>query len=172
MPCNARSRFSGNSKSEILTFLQANENAAVMPWPGQSKLYSQSAQHWTGASWWPTNLHMTSRPVWILELTPKDPYYAYGRQILWIDKELFFGYYKEIYDRAGEYWKTIVRGGGIAFNKEKTFSTTQTDFLMALDERTNLATVTLPLREGNDIKVNVGLDPERFTYQSLTRFGK
>ena len=32
--------------------------------------------------------------------------------------------------------------------------------------------VTLPLREGNDIKVNVGLDPERFTYQSLTRFGK
>ena len=152
--------------------LPANENAAVMPWPGQSKLYSQSGQQWTGAAWWPTNLYMTKRPVWILELTPKDPYYAYGRQVLWVDKELFFGYYKEIYDRAGEYWKTIIRGGGIALNRDKTFSTTQTDFIMALDNRLNSATVTLPLREGNDIKVNVGLDPELFSYQGLSRFGK
>jgi Protein of unknown function (DUF1329) len=152
--------------------LQANENAAVMPWPGQSKLYSQSGQHWAGASWWPTNLYMIRRPAWILELTAKDPYYAYGRQLLWIDKELFFGYYKEIYGRAGEYWKTIIRGGGIALNRDKTFSTTQTDFIMGLDERINMATVTLPLREGNDIKVNVALDPELFSYQGLSRFGK
>jgi Protein of unknown function (DUF1329) len=150
--------------------LPANENAAIMPWPGQSKFFTE--QQWTGAAWWPTNLYLTQRPVWVLELTPKDPYYAYGRQILWVDKELFFGYYKEIYDRAGEYWKTIIRGGGIALNKEKTFSTTQTDFLMALDERSNMATVTLPLREGNDIKVNVGLDPQLFNYQGLSRFGK
>jgi hypothetical protein len=152
--------------------LPANENAAVMPWPGQSKLYSQSGQKWTGAVWWPTNLHLTKRPVWILEMAPKDPYYSYGKQVLWVDKELFFGYYKEVYDRAGEYWKTIVRGGGIALNRDQTFSTTQTDFLMALDERADRATVTLPLREGNDIKVNVGLDAQLFNYQGLTRFGK
>jgi len=89
-----------------------------------------------------------------------------------VDKELFFGYYKEVYDRSGEYWKTIVRGGGVALNRDQTFSTTQTDFLMALDERADRATVTLPLREGNDIKVNVGLDPQLFNYQGLTRFGK
>jgi len=41
---------------------------------------------------------------------------------LWVDKELFFGYY--------------------------------------------------PLREGNDIKVNVGLEPQLFAYQGLSRFGK
>jgi hypothetical protein len=152
--------------------LPANENAAVMPWSGRSKLYDQSGQQWSGAAWWPTNLHMAKRPVWFLEITPKDPYYAYGRQILWLDKEMFFGYYKEVYDRAGEYWKTIIRGGGTALNREKTFSTTQTDFLMALDDRSNMATVTLPLREGNDIKVNVNLDPELFNYQGLTRFGK
>jgi hypothetical protein len=87
-------------------------------------------------------------------------------------KELFFGYYKEIYDRAGEYWKTIIRGGGIALNRDKTFSTTQTDFLVGLDDRTNMATVILPLREGNDIKVNVGLASELFSYQGLSRFGK
>jgi hypothetical protein len=32
--------------------------------------------------------------------------------------------------------------------------------------------VVLPLREGNDIRVNVGLDPQLFTYQGLTRLGK
>jgi hypothetical protein len=152
--------------------LPANENAVIMPWRGQSKLYDQSGQQWTGAAWWPTNLYLTRRPVWILELTPKDPYYSYGRQILWIDQELFFGYYKEIYNRAGEYWKTIIRGGGTALNEDKTFSTTQTDFLMALDDRMNMATVTLPLREGNDIRVNVNLDSQLFNYQGLTRFGK
>jgi hypothetical protein len=52
------------------------------------------------------------------------------------------------------------------------FSTTQADFLMALDDRNTMATVTLPLREGNDIKVNVGLDSEQFSYQGLSRFGK
>jgi len=152
--------------------LPANENAAMMAWPGQSKLYDQSGQQWAGAAWWPTNLHLAKRPVWILEFTSKDPYYSYGRQILWVDKELFFGYYKEIYDRSGEYWKTIVRGGGIALTKDKTFSTAQTDFLMGLDNRTNMATVILPLREGNDIKVNVGLDPQLFAHQGLSRFGK
>jgi hypothetical protein len=152
--------------------LHANENAAIMPWPGKSKLYEQSGQHWTGAAWWPTNLYLAKRPVWVLEFTPKDPYYGYGRQFLWIDKELFAGYYKEIYDRAGEYWKTIIRSGGIALNAEKTFSTLQTDFVLALNERTNAATVVLPLREGNDIHVNVGLDPQLFSSQGLNRFGK
>ncbi|MGE0827011.1 MAG: outer membrane lipoprotein-sorting protein [Candidatus Binatia bacterium] len=152
--------------------LPANENAAIMPWPGKSKLYDQSGEQWTGAAWWPVNLHLAKRPVWILELVPKDPYYAYGKQFLWVDKEMFFGYYKEVYDKAGQYWKTIVRGGGIALNKEKTFSTAQADFGMALDDHANQASVGLPLREGNDIKVNVGLDPQLFTSQGLSRFGK
>ncbi len=46
-----------------------------------------------------------SMPVWLLEMFPKDPYYNYGRQILYIDKEHHCAYYKEIYDRAGSYWK-------------------------------------------------------------------
>ena len=160
-------------KTERGLLLPADENAAIMPWPGKSKMFDHSGEHWTGAAWWPTNLYLTKRPVWLVEAIAKDPYYAYGRQIIWIDKELFRGYYKEVYDRAGQYWKTILVGGGQALSEDGVFSTRQADVALSLDEHAaTAANVVLPLREGNDIRVNVGLDPEDFGYQGLTRFGK
>ena len=152
--------------------LPADENAAIMPWPGKSKSFEQSGASWSGAPWWPTNLYVTKRPVWLIEALAKDPYYAYGRQVLWIDRELFRGYYKEVYDRSGQYWKTILVGGGQALSEDSVFSTRQADFGLALDEHAASVNVVLPLREGNDIRVNVGLSPEDFRYQGLTRFGK
>jgi hypothetical protein len=159
-------------KTERGLLLPAEDNAAIMPWRGKSKLFDQSGTQWAGAAWWPTNLYMTKRPVWLVEAVAKDPYYSYGRQVIWIDKELFRGYYKEVYDRAGQYWKTILVGGGQALSEDKVFSTRQADFGLAIDEHATAANVVLPLREGNDIRINVGLDPENFSYQGLTRFGK
>jgi hypothetical protein len=152
--------------------LPADENAAIMPWPGKSKMFDQNGGQWQGAPWWPTNLYITKRPVWLIEAVPKDPYYAYGRQIIWVDRELFRGYYKEVYDRAGQYWKTILVGGGQALSEDKVFSTRQADYGLAIDEHSTSANVVLPLREGNDIRINVGLNPDDFGYQGLTRFGK
>ncbi len=160
-------------KTERGLLLPADDNAAIMPWPGKSKMFDRSGIQWQGAAWWPTNLYLTKRPVWLVEAVAKDPYYAYGRQVIWIDKELFRGYYKEVYDRAGRYWKTILVGGGQALSEDGVFSTRQADFGLALDEHAaTAANVVLPLREGNDIRVNVGLDPDDFGYQGLTRFGK
>ena len=159
-------------KSERGFVLPANENVAIMPWPGKNKKFTESGQQWSGAAWWPVNLHVAKRPVWILEMTPKDPYFAYGRQILWIDKDLYRAYYKEVYDRSGEYWKTFLPSGGIALSRDNVFSTPQSDYGVAIDEHHTEANVVLPLREGNDIRVNVGLSDEVFSYQSLTRLGK
>jgi Protein of unknown function (DUF1329) len=160
-------------KTERGLLLPADENAAIMPWPGKSKMFDRGNGQWAGAAWWPTNLYLTKRPVWLVEAVAKDPYYAYGRQIIWIDKELFRGYYKEVYDRAGQYWKTILVGGGQAISEDGVFSTRQADFGLALDEHAaTAANVVLPLREGNDIRVNVGLNADDFGYQGLSRFGK
>lgn len=159
-------------KSDRGLVLPANENAATMPWPGKNKKFTESGQQWSGAAWWPVNLHVAKRPVWILEITAKDPYFAYGRQILWVDKDLYRAYYKEVYDRSGEYWKTFLLSGGIALSRDNVFSTPQTDYGVAIDEHHAEANVVLPLREGNDIRVNVGLDPQLFAYQGLTRLGK
>src|SRR5919106_5255668 len=62
---------------------------------------------WQGKAWAPTNLKLAKRECWVVEATPKDPYYAYGRRVVWIDKHAYWAYWTTLYDRAGEYWKTI-----------------------------------------------------------------
>jgi len=62
---------------------------------------------WTGSIWAPTNVIVVKRPVYLVQGIAKDPYYNYGPQTLWIDKEFYCGYYKEISDRAGKEWKML-----------------------------------------------------------------
>jgi hypothetical protein len=98
--------------------------------------------------------------------------YGYGRQYLWVDRELYRAYYKEVYDRSGEYWKTFLLSGGIALTRDNVFSTPQSDYALAIDEHRAQTNVVLPLREGYDIRVNVGLDPDRFDFQNLSKTAK
>jgi hypothetical protein len=48
------------------------------------------------------------RPVWIIEAKSKAPQYAYGKRILFVDKEAFVIAYSDIYDRSGQLWKIWV----------------------------------------------------------------
>lgn len=57
-------------------------------------------------AWAPLQIALVARPVWIVEATPKNPYYLYGKQVMYLDKDSFRGYWKSKYD-----WK-----GGILMN--------------------------------------------------------
>ena len=97
---------------------------------------------WDGAKWAPTNSIWVKRPVLILEGTPKDTYYNYGKQIFYVDPEVFLGYYKVIYDRSGEYWKTLVVSYGGGESADKT--SMQLFFVyyhLIVDDRTHHASV-------------------------------
>ncbi len=59
------------------------------------------------APWMPTNLAWIKREAYVIEMKPKDPYYNYGPQYMWVDAENFWCCYKIIHDRAGQYWKTF-----------------------------------------------------------------
>jgi Protein of unknown function (DUF1329) len=56
-------------------------------------------------------IHARSYPVWekrrvyVLEGISKLPQYAYGKRVLFIDKETYGIPYSDIYDRSGELWK-------------------------------------------------------------------
>jgi hypothetical protein len=63
---------------------------------------------WQGVAWAPTQLKLARRTCWVVEATPKDPYYAYGRRVVYIDKSAYWAPWATLYDRAGEYWKTIL----------------------------------------------------------------
>jgi len=45
------------------------------------------------------------RPVYVVEARSKLPQYAYGKRVIFVDKEGFFIPHSDIYDRAGELWK-------------------------------------------------------------------
>lgn len=54
---------------------------------------------------WPVGESFEVREVWIVEETPKDAGYCYGRRRLWIDRETFHVLYADVWDRSGVYWK-------------------------------------------------------------------
>jgi hypothetical protein len=60
------------------------------------------------APWCPVGMVYAPRDVYIFEATPKDPYYNAGKMIMYMDKKTFTIAYKVTYDKAGQYWKTLL----------------------------------------------------------------
>lgn len=94
-----------------------------------------------GAAWCPVSWAWHPREVYIVEGMPKDPYYNYGKQVFYIDKQNFNIYFKVVYDKAGEYWKTV--GVSYTYSVAPSGRTTQgrNTFFIAIDDRNNHASV-------------------------------
>jgi len=58
------------------------------------------------------------RQAYVVEGTPKQPQYAYGKRIIFIDKETYLIPFTDIYDRAGQLWKVWLNQYG--FRKKAT----------------------------------------------------
>lgn len=127
---------------------------------------------WKGKAWWPANYSLVSRPVWVVEATAKDPQYAYSRQVLWIDKDLYVGYYKEAYDKDGRLWRTLLNSVSVGRTAEGDFSLAQPDFTLSVDEKRDHATAELPLKQGQQLTFGVGLPEGLFTQSELMKRGK
>ncbi len=130
------------------------------------------AKGWSGDAWWPANYALVKRPVWVVEATAKDPQYAYDRQVLWIDKELYVGYYKEAYDKGGQLWRTQVGSVSVGRSAEGDFSLAQPDFTVSVDEQRNHATVELPLKQPGKVTFNAGLSEKLFTQLEMMKRAK
>jgi hypothetical protein len=52
-------------------------------------------------AWAPIQAGLVPRPVWVVEATPKDKYYVYGKIMMYFDKQTFRGYWKNKYDWHG-----------------------------------------------------------------------
>jgi hypothetical protein len=57
---------------------------------------------WSGAPWAPTDAALAKRPFWIVEATPRDEYYLYGKIELWIDAETWDGAWNRKFDWSGQ----------------------------------------------------------------------
>ena len=127
---------------------------------------------WKGKAWWPTTIQLVKRPVWVIEATAKDPKYAYGRQILWIDRELYIAYYKEAYNRAGQLWRVLLNSVTVARTPEGDLSLAQPDLTLSVDELLSRATLELPMKKGQPLRFGVGLSDTQFSTGALMQRGK
>ena len=64
-----------------------------------------------GAPWWlQDNVVFVPRQVWIVEGQSTDPYYNFGKVIMYFDKDIYRIYWKLVHNRAGEYFYTAACG--------------------------------------------------------------
>lgn len=126
-----------------------------------------------GKAWWPSPVQLVKRPVWVIEATAKDPKYAYGRQVLWVDRELYIAYYKEAYNRAGQLWRVLLNSVTVMRTPEGDLSLAQPDFTVSVDELQQRATVELPAKNnGRPTRFSTGLLDRHFKTTTLMQRGK
>ena len=113
---------------------------SMVLWNADTKQFAQFPP------WVPTTVFFVPRKVWILELAPKDPYYSVGREILIVDQESQLPFYKLVYDRFGEYRKTILGGWGLAQARDGRVRFPFSTFIMAVDRDSQSTTVLTTLQ--------------------------
>ena len=135
-------------------------------------IYGYQKEGWQGASWAPTNLAWVKRPAYVLEMTPKDPYYNYGTQYLWVEAEVFGCAYKVIHDKSGAYWKTFFSsavGCESADGRVRFISLASQE---AIDDRSNHASVIEDASPRNIWHFFADVDLNDFSLAGFQKFGK
>jgi hypothetical protein len=121
------------------------------------------------------------RPVYVIEGTPKQAQYAYGKRVLYVDKETYLITYTDLYDRAGHLWKVWINqfgfrkragvGYGIEYPDEMPFnhSIAMVDTQLSHGTRWALPSATYPGEEGWYFNqgAKTGLTEEFFTIGHL-----
>jgi hypothetical protein len=119
-----------------------------------------------GAKWWiQENLQFIPRPVWVVEGQSSDPYYNFGRVIMYFDKEMFRIYWKMVHNRAGEYFYTAMCGYHFVKNDEK-FSAVFPNLVVGVNDKTNRA--ALGGRFQNSF-LEQRWDPSYFSIRTIAR---
>jgi len=134
--------------------------------------YGYEVEGWQGAPWNPTNLVWAKRPMYALEMTPKDKYYNYGTHYIWISAQTFSATYKVIHDRAGLYWKTLFTAAVFLESADKTMHFVAGPCQNVVDERYDHATVTKILCPENIWTFFAKVNPNDFTLAGFQKYCK
>lgn len=94
----------------------------------------------TGAGWFTLGNVYVRRPVWIVEGVPKDPYYEAGKVLLYVDRELYHGYYKLSYNKAGELYRTNFCGAAWGRSADDSFAAATALLMLGVNEKENRGT--------------------------------
>lgn len=127
---------------------------------------------WTGVAWAPSQLKLAKRKCWVVEAIPKDPYYAYGRRVVYLDRVVYWGFWATLYDRAGEYWKTLMWFDKMSYTPGREQTTKHPYFGLGEDVRQNRASFFDAQSKGYYTEYSNGLPDSTYTTTNLSAMGK
>jgi uncharacterized protein DUF1329 len=120
-----------------------------------------------GAPWQITeNLVFVRRPVWILEGESTDPYYNFGKVIMYVDKDMNRIYWKSVHNRAGEYFYTAMCSYHFSKSDDGSFGATTPNMVMGVNDKTDRAALG---GRYQDQFLERNFDPAYFSLRSLSR---
>jgi len=120
-----------------------------------------------GAPWLITGgLVFVRRPVWIVEGVSTDPYYNFGKVIMYFDREMYRIYWKVVNNRAGEYFYNAMCGYTFAETADRTLSAVLPSVVVGVNDKTNRAAIGGRPR---DQFIEQHFDPAEFTLKAITR---
>lgn len=140
--------------------------------------YSESPQQCC-VSWWIPTVLWVPVEVYIVEAIPKDPYYNFGRHVMYYEANTFHLTWKEVYNRNGEYWRSswatpqwLRYGSG-----DKEFVIYESFVTCLVDERNNRGNCAMEsmapgAKQGIPNTYGIGTNPEIFTLSKFLEYGK
>jgi hypothetical protein len=149
-------------------------------WDPEVKTVGFQDPAWKGVAWAPVGLALAKRPVWVIEATPKDRYYLYGKIQLYVDRETYQGVFNRKFDWRDELINTYMITGLMSAKRVRPdgredwlWASTQ-GYQTAENVKMNRATVSALQAPGKDPANDrrVPYDPDFFDFNTLQRFGK
>jgi len=135
-------------------------------------VYGYEKKDWPGAAWAPTNLVWVKRPIYVIEMTPKDPFYNYGTHRIWASPETYATTYKIINDRSGKYWKTLYMINSFCQSADKKMALIGVAGQNVIDERANHATITVNCSPKYPWTMFADVDMNDFSMAGFQKFCK
>jgi hypothetical protein len=119
-----------------------------------------------GAPWLVVqNLVMIPRPVWILHGESDDPFYNFGKVIMYMDKDMYRIWWKLVHNRAGEYFYNAMCAFHWSTNDDGSFKTVTPNMVIGVNDKTNRAAIG---GRYSTQFIEENFDDGHFSLQSLT----
>lgn len=135
-------------------------------------LFGFEKKEWQGVPWAPLNVIWTKRPAYVIEVHPKDPYYNYGTQYIWVDTENWAPLHKIINDRADAFWKLSFHAQLNYESQDKKVKISTAGNQIVVDERSNRSTISLPATRKNIWIFYADVDRNTFSLAGFQKYCK
>ncbi len=129
-------------------------------------------------NWAPQFIVWVPRKIYLIEATPLDPYYNYGKCLYYVDAQACVPVIKIVHNKAGEYWKTIfIDQFAQQWGDDNKMIIDQQGFYLVMDDKTHHATFS-PVRgvfqdwDFPLVIMDPNMKPEMFTFEKIATMSK